>query len=242
MKSTTNPRYQQIATELRAQIARGKYAVGSLLPTEIEICAIYKVSRHTAREALRILTEEGLVERYQGHGTRVVASEPHAFQRSISSIADLMQYGANTHLTAMKTSRLVADAEIAALLQCDVGTRCVHVHCLRSERHAKVPFCVTDVYRIDAADALTKRMASLKDAVLAIVETLSVKHIGRVEQRISASRLDPASARSLRTPAKEPCLLIVRRHFDYKGKLILAAVNQHRAVDYVYAMELKRSK
>ena len=79
-------------------------------------------------------------------------------------------------------------------------------------------------------------------AARAIVETLSVKHIGRVEQRISASRLDPASAKSLRTPAKEPCLLIVRRHFDYKGKLILSAVNQHRAVDYVYAMELKRSK
>ena len=136
MKSTANPRYRQIATELSANISRGKFAVGTLLPTEIEICAKYEVSRHTAREALRILTEGGLVERYQGHGTRVVASEPHTFQRSISSIADLMQYGATTHLTAIKTSRIAADAKIAALVQCEPGTRCVQVHCHRSERNA----------------------------------------------------------------------------------------------------------
>lgn len=242
MKSTTNPRYRQIANELRANISRGKFAVGTLLPTEIEICAKYEVSRHTAREALRILTEEGMVERYQGHGTRVVAAEPHAFQRSISSIADLMQYGANTHLTAVKTSRIQADAEIAALLQCEVGTRCIHVHCLRSERHAKLPFCITDIYRIASVDALTKRLSNLKEAVLAIVETLSIKHIWRVEQRISAGRLNAAGAKELATPANEPCLLIVRRHFDHKGGLILAAVNQHRAADFVYVMELKRSK
>ena len=241
MKSTANPRYRQIATELRANISRGKFAVGTLLPTEIEICAKYEVSRHTAREALRILTEEGLVERYQGHGTRVVASEPHAFQRSISSIADLMQYGATTHLTAIKTSRIAADAEIAALLQCEPGTRCVRVHCHRSEHNGKMPFCVTDVYRVGTGDALSKRMASLKDAVFAIVETLSVKHIGRVEQRISARLVDADSAKALGTPLRSPCLFIVRRHFDYKGRLILAAVNQHRAADFVYVMDLKRS-
>ena len=153
-----------------------------------------------------------------------------------------MQYGATTYLKAVKTSKIVADAEIADLLQCKPGTACVHVHLLRSERHAKIPFCVTDVYRVSSPDALTKRLLNLKEVVLAIVETLSVKHIGRVEQRISASRLNAASARELATPAREPCLLIIRRHFDYRGGLILAAVNQHRAADFVYAMDLKRSQ
>jgi DNA-binding GntR family transcriptional regulator len=85
-------------------------------------------------------------------------------------------------------------------------------------------------------------MSSLKDAVLAIGETLSVKHIDRVEQRISARMVDAQSAKALGTPMRSPCLLIVRRHFDYKGKLLLAAVNQHRAADFVYVMDLKRSK
>ncbi len=242
MNSAANPRYRQIANELRNNISRGNYAIGTLLPTEIEICAKYGVSRHTAREALRILTEDGMVERRQGHGTRVVATEPHAFQRSISSIGDLLQYGADTHLTAISTTKIKADAEIAELLQCEVGTRCIHVHCIRSERHAKIPFCVTDVYRVATADTLTKRLSSIKEAVFAIVDTLAIKHISRVEQRISADRLNVDNAKELSAQTSDACLLIVRRHFDYRGALIMAAVNQHRAVDFVYAMDLKRSK
>lgn len=242
MKSTNNPRYRQIANDLRANIGSGRFAVGTLMPTEIEICAKYDVSRHTARHALRILTEEGMVERHQGQGTHVIASEPHAFQRSISSISDLLQYAATSRFTAIRTSRIRAHAEIAGLLQCDLDTRCIHLHCLRSERHAQKPFCVTDVYRIATPDTLTKRLASLKEALRAIAETLSIRHVGRVEQRISASRLNAEAAKELGVPTNDPCLLIVRRYFDHKNALIMVAINQHRAADYVYAMDLKRSK
>ena len=47
------PRYIQIADELVAQIALGRYAVGEALPTESALCSRFRVSRHTAREALR---------------------------------------------------------------------------------------------------------------------------------------------------------------------------------------------
>jgi GntR family transcriptional regulator len=236
-----SPRYRQVADALRARIKTGEYAIGTLLPTELDICHTFAVSRHTAREALRILAEDGLVERRQGHGTRVVASEPHAFSRNISSITDLLQYGATTRLQIVRTAREVADERIARLLDCAVGARCVHLHGVRSERNTPAPFCVSDIYRVATPDALTKRLTSVKGAVYAIIDELAIGHVGRVEQHISARKMSASTAALLGAKAKEPTLVIVRRYFDPNDKLILVAVNQHRANDYVYSMELKRN-
>ena len=56
-----NPtRYSTVAKDLMEGIASGRYPVGSLLPTEFELCDLYDVSRHTVRgqqlaEAERVL-------------------------------------------------------------------------------------------------------------------------------------------------------------------------------------------
>jgi GntR family transcriptional regulator len=235
------PRYRQIADELRADIAKGKFSVGALLPTEIDICNAYEVSRHTARAALRILADDGMVERRQGHGTRVVASEPHRFARSVSSIADLLQYGADTRLSITSSKRIKADESLAALLGCGVGAECIHLHGLRSERQSKEPFSVSDIYRVATKDAVTRRLASAKGAVYAIVDELSIDHIGRVEQQISATHLDKTAARELGGNAGDACLRIQRRYFDRKDAMFLLAISLHRSDDFVYTMDLKRS-
>jgi DNA-binding GntR family transcriptional regulator len=235
------PRYRQVADDLKARIKKGDFAVGTLLPTELDICQTYDVSRHTARESLRILAEDGLVERRQGHGTRVVSAEPHTFSRSISSIPDLLQYGANTRLQIKSTARVPADERISRLLGCAIGTRCVRLHGVRSERNARTPFCVSDIYRVATPDALTKRLASVKGAVYAIIDELALDHIGRVEQHISAGRMSAETAALLAARPKDPTLIIVRRYFDRDDRLILVALNQHRSNDFVYSMVLNRN-
>ncbi|MBL8514292.1 MAG: UTRA domain-containing protein, partial [Betaproteobacteria bacterium] len=163
------------------------------------------------------------------------------FTRNISSIPELLQYGANTRLQIKSAVKVPADERVSRLLDCPIGTRCVRLHGLRSERNAKVPFCVSDIYRVATPDALTKRLASVKGAVYAIVDELAVGHIGRVEQHISAGKMSLETAALLSGKHKDPTLIIVRRYFDTGNKLILVAVNQHRASDFVYSMELKRS-
>jgi GntR family transcriptional regulator len=65
------PKYQQIADELRDQIDRGMLAPGERLPSEPDLAARYGASRNTVRLAIAALTNQGLVESRQGLGTFV---------------------------------------------------------------------------------------------------------------------------------------------------------------------------
>ena len=55
------PRYQDVADVLMKEVSEGKFPIGSMLPTELELCERFDVSRYTVREALRRLEEIGLV-------------------------------------------------------------------------------------------------------------------------------------------------------------------------------------
>ena len=64
--------------ELRARIADGTYAVGSVLPTQRELAEEFDVSRDTVQRALQELKNERWIESRQGSGSRVVKSPIHS--------------------------------------------------------------------------------------------------------------------------------------------------------------------
>ena len=83
-------RYAVVAKDLMEGIASGRYPVGSLLPTEFELCDLYEVSRHTVRAAINQLLNQGLVSRRKRVGTRVEASSPRGgYSQSLATVADL---------------------------------------------------------------------------------------------------------------------------------------------------------
>ena len=65
------PRYARVAQSLIEDIAAGKFSVGSLIATEADLCERFGVSRNTARAALAVLSDMGLVTRHAGIGTFV---------------------------------------------------------------------------------------------------------------------------------------------------------------------------
>jgi GntR family transcriptional regulator len=68
----SNPMYRQIAEDLRAKIESGELASGTRLRTELELREDYDASRNTVRDAIKWLTNLGLVETKPGQGTFVV--------------------------------------------------------------------------------------------------------------------------------------------------------------------------
>lgn len=73
--SNSKPRYLQIYEDLLVSIRNQSYAPGDLLPSEKTICERYSASRPTVAKALKMLSDEKLVERRAGFGTTVLAPE-----------------------------------------------------------------------------------------------------------------------------------------------------------------------
>jgi GntR family transcriptional regulator len=65
------PLYRQVRSALRDDIRRSRVKTGEALPSESQLCARFKVSRITVRQALHELQREGLVISRQGKGTYV---------------------------------------------------------------------------------------------------------------------------------------------------------------------------
>ncbi|MFC2028698.1 GntR family transcriptional regulator [Chloroflexota bacterium] len=65
------PLYHQIYLHLRHLIVRKKLTPNEMFPTEMELTELFSVGRHTIREALSKLVDDGFIERYSGRGTFV---------------------------------------------------------------------------------------------------------------------------------------------------------------------------
>lgn len=65
------PSYVPIYNKLYSDIVSGVYEDGSQLPSESALTEKYGVSRNTLRQALTVLTEDGLITKSQGRGTLV---------------------------------------------------------------------------------------------------------------------------------------------------------------------------
>ncbi len=65
------PPSRQIADQLRERITSGDLAPGARLPSITTLMQDYGVARNTARRALAILEEEGMIEIVHGWGSFV---------------------------------------------------------------------------------------------------------------------------------------------------------------------------
>ncbi|MFJ6797539.1 GntR family transcriptional regulator [Streptomyces sp. NPDC091268] len=77
--TSQQPASRRIAEELRTEIEAGRLSPGDKLPSERALAEQYGAARNTAREAIRILAEQGLVT--ARHGSGVFVREPQRLFR-----------------------------------------------------------------------------------------------------------------------------------------------------------------
>lgn len=63
--------WRQIADEIRGEITTGKLPTNARMPSEMEMAARFGVNRHTVRNAIASLVQEGVLRAEQGRGTFV---------------------------------------------------------------------------------------------------------------------------------------------------------------------------
>jgi len=70
------PPYRQIAAVLRRRIESGQYPPDTRIPTESELVDAFEVARTTARRAIAVLREEGLIYTVPQRGSYVTRKSP----------------------------------------------------------------------------------------------------------------------------------------------------------------------
>lgn len=95
-RSSFEPPYVQVARGVRERIVSGEYGPGDRLPSEAELCAVYGVSRMTARRAVKLLSQDGVVFTENGRGTFVKAPELGAATFDLGSLRRLVDDEATT--------------------------------------------------------------------------------------------------------------------------------------------------
>ena len=93
------PLYRQLAEKIKEEIYKGTYKQDQQIPTEIELCSMYSVSRSTVRKAIEQLANDRLLIKIHGKGTFVAPPVARSSSTGFVSHTKAMQQ-LGKHLTS----------------------------------------------------------------------------------------------------------------------------------------------
>jgi GntR family transcriptional regulator len=236
-----SPKYLQLAKTLLHEIEAGIYPVGSLLPTENDLCEQFGASRFTVREAIKKLVERGLVNRKPSVGTRVVATESKpAYRQVMQHLTDVRQYAADTRLVVFDTKTIEVDKSLSGLLCTKVGTTWLYVTGIRRGPKNTPPVCFVEIF----VHPLFRSIRNLRHCATVPVYTLIEKQFGEriVELRheLRATTLTTDIAKKLKAEPKGAALVVVAQYFNESGDMVQASISTHPADRFSYVGAFRR--
>lgn len=101
----------RIALDLGTQIVKGDLAPGTRLPSELELCDLYSVSRSAIRDAIRTLAGRGLIDVRHGLGMSVTQPTDAPFSQAL--IILLMR--SDLTIADVRESRAAIETQLAPL-------------------------------------------------------------------------------------------------------------------------------
>ena len=237
-----SPRYQRIQKILEERVIEGTYALGSLIPTEVELAAEFDTSRFTIREALRYLREHGYVERRQGVGTRVISNRSQSmFYQSFGSLEELFQVAVETWYVILDTRKVALERELAERVGGLAGEEWFQVNGVRWTRPGGNPICFIQSYIPARFEQVIPMLDGHQGPFFALLEKHSEGKIGEAAQQIRALPMPPEIGRHLGMAPGSWSLQLLRRYLTDTGVLI-ASFNWHPADKMTYVMNIHRAR
>jgi GntR family transcriptional regulator len=230
------PRYLQIAQALRRRL-RGD---GERIASEHQLCAEFKVSRPTVRQALDLLVQEGRIYRHAGRGTfSTPAAGSDDRLRVIGSVGDMMALGDETWFKLTGRDVLPLPAIIARLLKLSPGSSGLRVS---GVRHAdQGPFQHVTAYVPPTLAAPLAEEDFSKTSVIALIERQLGVRIMCLEQVVDAALAPRHVAELLQVRPRTPLLMFERTYLAANGEPVEYAVTYQLVRRYPYRMVLARA-
>lgn len=238
-KSTT--RHSQVTDRIISEIRSGRYAIGSLLPSEPMLAAEYGISRSTLRVALTTLQGMGFVERKQGAGTRVCAGDASpVYVHSMNASGDLLQFAGPSTRQIHEMEDLVADEVLARKLDNRPGRRWLRIGQTRHVLGSLTPVCWTDVYLPLEYAALRHEIPTYTGLIYTLIEQRYHVTISEILQSIRAIDIPPNLLPRFNGDVGSRALELIRRYRSGSGQCEMASISVLPEKTYSYEITLTR--
>ena len=191
------PLYSKVSDYVMQNIESGEWPVGYMLPTEMELCEQFNISRQSVRTALLSLVNDGYLVRVKGRGTFVTT--PQRVEAStvfIESFAEEMhKRGYEVETEVLEFRVLCADEIISKHLGLKPGTEVLKLSRLRyrKDNFESGPIVLTTSYYTMKLSYLQKY-----DFAKTSVHQVMAEHNMKkkyTEKHINVSVLDARSCR-----------------------------------------------
>lgn len=232
------PMYRQIADALREKISAGELKPGDALPTESSLQEAFNVSRVTVRQALKLLTEEQIVESIQGSGTYVKEERVNYDIYQLTGFYEkLADRNVDTHSEVSIFEVLKADSKLAEKLNLSHDDKVWHVKRVRFIKQKPVNLEETWMPLALFPDLTWEVMENSKYHYVEQIKKLVIDRseqelvpIMPSEEAIAALSLDPA----------KPILEKVSRGFLKDGRVFEYSRNVFNTDDYKFTLVARR--
>lgn len=227
------PLYVAVANTLQKEIEQGKHAVGSTLPTEEMLADRFQVSRHTIRQALRELKDQGLILARAGIGT-IVRTQPDKIwlMSGLNSLVDLLEFATETEMHVLSKSTIIADRDLVKEIKCEPGSEWFHLEVVRCLPDQPRPLSFLKVYVQPKYAHKLKKIKHLREPIYAVLEREFDVRIAEVRQELTADSLDHNIAELLDATAGQAALRITRHYYDKRGELLQIALGYYPSGRY----------
>src|SRR5919108_76030 len=132
-------KYREIAASLQGKVESGELRPGEKLPSDAELADNYEVARSTVREAIRLLTSQGVLVKQPGKGafvperidpfsTAITLATGFAGHEGAGYASEVESRQRRPAVTTPKVEIQAAPDDIAAALEIDKGTTVVLRH------------------------------------------------------------------------------------------------------------------
>lgn len=229
-------KYLAIYEELKQEIINGVYTVGETFPAEPELQQRFSVSRITVRNAVKLLVDEGYLQRIHGVGTIVLSQkESLQLQTLLSFTEENNDRDAHSSLYSF-TESMVADPTVCSHLELPKGAR---VSCHERTRWVDgIPISFQRVYcpsfielsadELEAPDASLYKLLREKGFV-----------VTKAQETIESVVSDKHLAERLDIEENKPLLYVERVTRDQKDRLIEYTEFFYRGDRYRYNIQLQ---
>ncbi len=221
--------YLKVANILRSRISKGLWRDGERIPNIMALCTEFNVGRITVRQALQLLSEEGLIDSRRGRGTFVTSA--HANASEYQSVSRIL----NGEGQSIKILDITPPQKLPYAMRGDYSANENYVRIRKLRCDDEKPFCLMDIYVLEEIFNLFPENELSNRTVAALIQQYSHIPIHNARQVLGINVADYETANLLECHMAAPVAevdrfflnsenqLISRGHYLYRGDMFYMA-------------------